>query len=549
MEWEATLPPEEGTSAAGTKGQLVFSANWIKRNLRSNLKNKTPLMPQHDLVLGLDVGTTNLKCLALDGAGNIVAQGSEPTPRSHPRPDWTDFEPEQIWNAACRAIRSVVSQIENPAVIRGIAVSSLAESVVPIDSRGQPLAPAIAWFDLRTIAEYEWLRDTIGYEILFNTSGLNPDPMFGLCKILWVKKHNPAAFQKAQHWLHLADYVAFRLCGIPATDPSLACRSLAYDLGQGKWSSEILEAVGLPPSSFPPICKSGTPLGLIKSSSANATNLPNTTIVSVGIHDHLSGAFAAGGLSLGVLFDSIGTSESLNTVFPKPVFDPGIAAVGLAQGAVWIDEPTCYLTGGLLTAGAAMEWFRRELGGVSGIAELVDEAAAADQAIPVFLPHLVRSLTPHPDTQASGAFVGIKSTTTRGAMFRAVLEGLAFEARAIADAMGTVAGIPPFRKILTIGGSLQNSLLTQIKADVYSFPVKVNPVREAVSLGAALLAGLGCGLFADPSSAVQVAHREEIGVEPDREASKRLQARYQDVYRDLYGHLRTVHHRLHALPQ
>ena len=115
-------------------------------------------MPQHDLVLGLDVGTTNLKCLALDGGGTIVAQGSEPTPRSHPRPDWTDFEPEPIWEAACRAIRAVVSQIKDPAAIGGIAVSSLAESVVPIDSEGRPLAPAIAWFDLRTIAEYEWLQ-------------------------------------------------------------------------------------------------------------------------------------------------------------------------------------------------------------------------------------------------------------------------------------------------------------------------------------------------------------------------------------------------------
>jgi xylulokinase len=506
-------------------------------------------MPQHDLVLGIDVGTTNIKCLALDDAGTIVAQGSEPTPRSHPRPDWTDFEPEPVWETACRTIRAVVSQLKNPAAIKGIAVSSLAESVVPIDSRGQPLAPAIAWFDLRTVAEYEWLRETIGYETLFKYSGLNPDPMFGLCKILWVKNHDPLTFKKAQHWLHLADYVAFRLCGIPATDPSLACRTLAYDLGRRNWASEILEAVGVPPSFFPPVCKSGTPLGIVTLSSAAATNLPKATVVSVGIHDHLSGAFAAGGLSAGVLFDSIGTSESLNTVLPKPVFDQGIPAQGLAQGAVWVDEPTYYLTGGMQTAGAAVEWFVREFGGKSSIADLVSEAAAAEAAVPVFLPHLLRSLTPHPDTQVSGAFIGIKSTTTRGAMFKAVLEGLAFEARAIADVMADVPGISPFKKILTIGGSLQNSLLTQIKADVYSFPIKVNPVREAVSLGAALLAGLGCGLFPDPSAAVSLVRREEISFEPNLGRSKRLQARYHEVYRDLYGQLRTAHHRLHALAQ
>jgi xylulokinase len=504
-------------------------------------------MPHPDLVLGLDVGTTNLKCLALDGAGTIVAQGSEPTPQAHPRPGWTDFEPGPIWEAACRAIRAVLSQVGHREAVKGIAVSSLAESVIPIDSQGQPLAPAIAWFDLRTVAEYEWIRDRVGYETLFKVSGLNPDPMFGLCKILWVKNHHPTAFQRARYWLHLADYVAFRLCGIPATDPSLACRTLAYDLNRGNWANEILETVGVAPSVFPPVCRSGTPLGSVLRSSAAATNLPKTTVVSVGIHDHISGAFAAGGLSPGVLFDSIGTSESLNSISQKPISDPRIAAHGLAQGAVWVEEPVYYLTGGLQTAGAAVEWFRRELGSKTGVAELVEEAALANEAVPVFLPHLVRSLTPHPDAQASGAFIGIKATTTRGAMFRAVLEGLAFEARAIADAMVTVASLSPFQSVLTIGSSLENRLLTQIKADVYGLPVRINPIRETVSFGAALLAGMGCGIFPDASTAMRVARREEINVEPDAERAKRLQARYQEIYRDLYGRLRTAHHRLHDL--
>src|SRR5438132_11605300 len=124
-------------------------------------------MPQQDLVLGLDVGTTNIKCLALDRTGKIVAQGSEPTPQSHPRSGWTDFEPVPLWNAACQAIRTVVSQLEHPQAVKGIAVSSLAESLVPIDSEGHPVAPAIAWFDLRTAAEYEWICDRVGYETLF----------------------------------------------------------------------------------------------------------------------------------------------------------------------------------------------------------------------------------------------------------------------------------------------------------------------------------------------------------------------------------------------
>ena len=503
-------------------------------------------MQHKDLVLGLDVGTTNLKCLALDEGGNVLAQGSQPTPRSHPQPGWTDFEPGPVWEAACQVIRDVVSQLERPQSVKGIAISSLAESIIPIDSQGQSLAPAIAWFDPRTVAEYEYIRDKVGYETLFKVSGITPDLMFSLCKVVWVKNHIPSAFRSARYWLQFADYVAFRLCGVPATDPSLACRTLAYDLKRGDWSNEILEAVGVPPGCFPPVRKSGSPLGRIIPSSAAATNLPETTVVSVGIHDHLSGAFAAGGLGDGILFDSIGTSETLLSVCHRPLFDERVAAYGLAQGAVWIEEPIYYLAGGLQTAGAAVEWFRRELGGGASISELVQEAAAVDHAIPIFLPHLTRSQTPHPDPQAAGAFVGIKSTTTRAAMFRAVLEGLAFEGRAAADAIITVARLPAYERMLTIGSSLENRLLAQIKADLHALPLKINPVREAVSLGAALLAGLGCGMFANASAAAQVARREEISVQPSLERSQQLQARYQQVYRELYPQLRTVHHRLHT---
>jgi xylulokinase len=500
-------------------------------------------MPQRDLVLGLDVGTTNIKCLALDATGEIVAQSFEPTPRAHPRSDWTDFEPGPIWDVACQAIRGVVSQLDRRESIKGVAASSLGESVVPVDAQGQSVAPAIAWFDPRTAAEYEWIRARVGYEKLFKITGLNPDPMFGLCKMLWIKNHNRAAFENARRWLPLADYLAFRLCGVPATDPSLACRTLAYDLRRRTWSNEIIEAAGIERSCFPPIYKSGTALGTVTPMSARITNLPETAVVSVGLHDHISGALVAGALSSGVLLDRIGTSESLNSVLPKPLFDERIAAHGLAQGAIWIDEPICYLTGGLLTAGAAIEWFRREIAGKATIAELVEEASSADQTIPVFLPHLIRSLTPYPDADACGAFIGIRSTTTRGAMFRAVLEGLAFEARAIADTMIAVAKLPPFQKIVTIGSSSENRLLTQIKADVYGFPIHVNPVREAVSLGAALLAGIGSGTFGSPFAAMQAARREETIVEPNPERSKRLQARFE-VYQDLYGQLRPAHHRL-----
>jgi xylulokinase len=321
---------------------------------------------------------------------------------------------------------------------------------------------------------------------------------------------------------------------------------LAYNLTKGTWEQSLLEDIEIEPSCFPPILKSGTPLGTITKSAAKETELPSGTIVTVGAHDQLSGIFAASGLAKGVLTDSIGTSETLLTISDRPNLSRSLPENGLAQGAIWVDEPTYYLTGGLFTAGSAIEWFRRELGGSSDFVELTAEAAAVEDAVPVFLPHLVRSLTPYPDAKAAGAFIGLKSTTTRAAMFRAVLEGLAFEARAIRDAMVVVAGQARPTEIVTIGIPMQNRLLAQIKADVYDSPVKISPIREAVSLGVALLAGVGSGVFASGSEASAAALREEINIEPEKERTKRLQSRYE-IYRELYRQLKPVNHRLHEM--
>ena len=504
-------------------------------------------MSHPELILGFDVGTTNLKCLALDAAGTIVAQASEPTPHSYPRAGWTDFEPVALWEAVCRTVRAVVAKVPHRDAIKGIAATSLAESLVPVGAQGQPLGPVIAWFDLRTAPEERWIVEKFGYKTLFDITGVNSDPMFGLCKVLWTKKHQPEVFADVKHWLHMADYVAYRLCGVPATDPSLASRTLAYDLRHGRWSEELLEGSGVSPATFPPIRPSGSPLGTVAPAAATETNLPLHTVVSVGIHDHLGGAFAVGGLDLEVLFDSIGTSESINRLIPGPIMDTRIPEKGLAQGAVWTGEqPACFMTGGLQTAGAAVEWFRREVAGRTTDMELLGrEAAETTGAVPVFLPHLTRSLTPYPDIEAAAAFVGIKSSTTRGALYRAVLEGMAFEARAIADAMEAEGGLRRSRHVLTIGGALQNPLLAQLKADAYNVPVKVSPVREATSLGAALLAGIGCGLFSDAAAAVKAAHRDEIQYEPDPANAERLQTRYKKIYCGLYNQLRAFHHQLH----
>ncbi|MBV9491565.1 MAG: hypothetical protein JO069_17885 [Verrucomicrobia bacterium] len=508
---------------------------------------------QAPVLLGLDVGTTNVKCLAIDAAGHLLATASSPTPITHPRVGWTDFPPEEIWDAAAGVIQRVLRTLGPPQrEAAGIAVTGVAESLVPLDKNGRAAAPAMAWFDLRTGTEFDWIRQRIGHERLFQITGLNPDPMYGACKMLWLRNDAPETFARARCWLNLAEYVAFRLCGEAATDPSLACRTSLYNLAEGKWDNALLEELDLDPAVLPPIRPSGAPLGRVTAAAQRATSLPPSTVVSVGLHDHLGGAFATNSLRPGVLLDSMGTSESLIAILDRPNFAREVSECALPQGAIWVDEPRFYLTGGLFTAGACIEWFRREFAPDKDVSELVKEATGAFVDVPLFLPHLVRSFTPHPDTEAAAAFVGIKSGTTRGALFRGLLQGLAFEARLVADTMQQIGRAPAFEEFVALGGIQQNALLAQIKADVFGRPVKIHPLREAVGYGAALLAGIGCGVFRDAAAALAVVPRDTIDFSPNAERAGRLSALYEQAYCRLYQDLKAVHHTLHrlrAIPQ
>jgi xylulokinase len=502
---------------------------------------------QLPVLIGLDVGTTNVKCLAIDAGGELLATVASPTPVTHPRVGWTDFPPEQIWGVAASAIGRVLQTLGSGRDVVGIAIAGLAESLVPLDENGKAVASAIAWFDLRTGAEFDWIRDQISHERLFQITGLNPDPMYGVCKMLWLRNHAPELFARVRCWLNLAEYVAFRLCGEAATDPSLACRTLLYNLSSAGWDRSLLAELDIDPTVLAAIKPSGTALGRVTAEAQRETSLPASTIVSVGMHDHLGGAFATGSLRPGVLLDSMGTSESLITIMPQPTFAPEVGDCALPQGAVWVDEPRFYLTGGLFTAGAAIEWFRRELAPDTTVYELEKEATEAFEDVPLFLPHLVRSFTPHPDTEAAGAFVGIKSGTTRGALFRGLLEGLAFEAKLVADSMVQIGRAPAFDEFVALGGIQQNALLAQTKADVYGRSIQIHPLREAVGYGAALLAGIGCGVFRNAAAAIAVVPQRTIELFPNAERAARLADLYEQAYCRLYGDLKVVHHTLYRL--
>ncbi|MCB1990565.1 MAG: hypothetical protein KDG49_03820, partial [Geminicoccaceae bacterium] len=263
------------------------------------------------LLVGVDAGTTNTKAIIIDLAGCVVAEASEPTRIEHPRPEWAEYAAETLWEVAASAIRRAVNQLDDPDRIQGVAVASMAETGVPLDGSGAATGPAIAWFDKRARAELALIEERVGPDRLFEISGLAPEPIFGLCKLLWHKHHRPDSFARTVQWLNAADYLAWRLSGEMATDYSLASRTFALDLGTQRWSTEVLEAVGVDASLMAPLVRSGQRVGKVQAEAARATGLPRHCVVAAGGHDHMVGSVAADAMRPGVMLLSTGTTEAI----------------------------------------------------------------------------------------------------------------------------------------------------------------------------------------------------------------------------------------------
>ncbi len=495
------------------------------------------------LLLGVDAGTTNTKAVIFDLEGRPVAQASEPTRIEHLRPEWAEYTAETLWDVAASAIRGALAGIDDPGRIQGVAVASMAETAVPLDAAGAPTGPAIAWFDKRTRAELALIEERVGANRLFEISGLAPEPIFGLCKLLWHKRHRPESFARTVKWLNAADYLAWRLSGEMATDYSLASRTFALDLGTRRWSAEVLEAVGVDPSLMAPLVRSGEPLGTVQAEAAAVTGLPRHCVVAAGGHDHIVGAIAADAMRPDVMLLSTGTTEAILMGRDRPGTDPALARAGYAQGLMWVEEPVVYVIGGVFTAGGSIEWFRRTLGEGADYATLVAEAAAAPAGSlgALFLPQLRLGTPPHIDRHARGAFLGLSTDVTRGCLFRAVLEGIAADSRLCAESMLNLMPADPPGQVRVIGGLTRNDLYMAVRSAVAGRPLTVLDLPDSVAAGAALLAGLGAGIHEDLASGLEAMRPVERRVVPDAAAARLYDRLVREVYSRAYPTVRTLH--------
>ena len=284
------------------------------------------------LLLGVDVGTTSCKAAVFDPYGRRLGYGTSPTPTYRPRPDLAEHDPDELWGSVVLAIRWALEPVD-PRRVRSVAVASVSEAGVPLDNAGRPTYPIIAWYDGRTAPQNRWWLENIGRRFTSEITGLAPHPIYGTNKLMWIRDHAPDAYGKARTWLNVADYVAFRLSGVKATDHSLASRTMLLDLARLRWSEELVGRAGLDRRLLPELVASGSRLGTVTGEAARETGLPPDTVVGAGGHDHVCGAFAVGVNEEGACLDSMGTAEAVFLPLAQAKLDARSTSAATALGA------------------------------------------------------------------------------------------------------------------------------------------------------------------------------------------------------------------------
>ena len=499
------------------------------------------------LLLGLDLGTTSLKAVLYDSdSGLILRTAARPTPVDHPREGWSEHDPQALW----QAVVSVIREAAQGQPVAGLAISSMAEAGVLVDKDGNALTPIIAWFDRRSEPQAAWIEKTIPVDELFRITGQRVSPSFGVVKLLWLRDNMPQVYRQGARWLPVPSYILWRLTGALAVDYTIAARTLLFDQRTLDWSRTLLEAFDLPPSLFPPVFPGGRIVGDLTPQAAEETGLPRSTLCALGGHDHLCATFAGGAHTTGAVTDSSGSANALLMLMPRFMPDAALGERGYASYA-YVLRDLYVLKGGLKAAGNAIDWVARQLSpGESGPRYAELEALAAEgvgrRAGPVWLPHWIGSGTPEGDRFSRAALVGVEFEHGRGDIFRGLLEGLAFWTRHNLEEMQAItqAGLD---SLTLIGGVTRIRLLSQLKADVLNRPVMVPQIPEAAATGAALLAGLGAGVFSTPFEATSSPHYGHTQIDPISAHVAWYEALYHQVYRPLYAALAPVNHALEQL--
>ena len=458
-------------------------------------------------LVGLDVGTSGVKALALSTAGEVVARAERAYGLSTPRPGWAEQEPEDWWRAAEEALDALAVA---PA---SIGLSGQMHGLVVLDEQERVLRPAILWNDQRTGAECAEIEERLGLDRLIATTGNRALPGFTAPKLLWLRRHEPETYARIRHVLLPKDYVRLRLTGERAIDAADASGTLLFDVANRRWSDSVLDALELPAEWLPPAYES-------------------TEIGAAG--DQAAGALGVGVDRPGPLSVVLGTSGVVFAALADYRHEPEARLHAFCHAV----PDTWHAMGVMLSAAGSLSWLHAALGSPA-YEELLAEAERWEPATEglLFQPYLQGERTPHADPDARGAFVGLTLRHDRGALVRAVLEGVAYGLR---DSLELLRGLGVELDVGRVsGGGARSDLWLRIVASVLELPLERTVVEEGAAFGAALLGGVAGGVFADAHEAVAACVRVRDRIEPEPD--------WRDAYADGYARYRRLYPALREL--
>ena len=495
-----------------------------------------------EVLLGIDIGTSACKIAAFHTDGTVLAQAGAGYTVQYPRQGWAEQDPEDWWQAVCRAMQEIWEAGVRPADVCGIGIDGQSWSAVPVDGTGQVLCNTPLWMDTRSVDICEEMCRQVGEETLFRTSGNPVQPMYAMPKVLWYQKNLPDVYKRIHKVLQSNGFIAYRLTGSLSQDISQGYGWNCFDIASCRWDEAICRELGVDPAILPELVACHQVVGTVTEEAARQTGLcPGTPVVAGGL-DAACGTLGVGVIDVGQTQEQGGQAGGMSICTDHSVPDRRLILSTHVVPGRWL------LQGGTVGGSGCLKWFAQEFGAADQEAarqqglNVFEALSSAVDGIPAgaeglrFLPYMSGERSPIWDPKAKGVFYGVDFSKTRAHFARAVMEGVALSLRhnlEVAAEAGAAVDI-----MYAMGGAANSEVWTQIKADVTGKRILVPSADTATALGAAILAGVGTGAYADFSQAVTATVHTRRTHEPNP-ANRAVYDRAYEDYLNLYNNLKS----------
>lgn len=491
-------------------------------------------------IAALDLGTSGCRTIIFDVTGSITSSHYEEWESYYPSPVMVEQSADQWYEKLKITIKNALEKVSiNPQEIVSISITNQRETIVPIDTEGNPLHNAIVWQDRRTTNECEIIKQKVGIDKIYKITGLIIDPYFSASKILWFKNNKPEIYTKTHKFLLVHDYILYKLTGQFYTDFSNASRTMLFDINTLKWSDEIASLLEIDLDKMPTPVESGVDIGEL---TANNTGFDKKTLVITGAGDQQTAALGVGVVEKGRIKCTTGTGSFIIAHLEEPQFDSKkrvLCSCHAVPGS-WVQEASLFSTG------AIFRWARDQIGFEERqltetgknpydlMTKMAEESPVGANGL-ILLPHFTGAGAPHWNPYARGVLFGLTLAHTRADIYRAIMESVAFEVKMNIQVFKELNFEP--KELRVTGGGARSKLWNSIMADIIGIPTFKPELEEATALGAAILAASGAGIFPDIAKAANNICKISDKWYPNKENNQIYDSMF-DFYKNLYNSIK-----------